>query len=58
MSMIYFMLSFIKSKVCIYCDKYPSSHFICEVCGSGMCDKCNVLNIEYDLHYNRILENY
>jgi len=45
------------NKVCIYCEKYPSSHFICEVCGSGMCDECYVLDVEHDLHYNRILEN-
>ena len=47
-----------KIKNCIYCDDNNlSTHFLCEVCGVGMCDECYDSLIEHDLHYHRILEN-
>jgi len=32
--------------ICIYCNKNKAEHFICELCGDGMCEKCinDVLN--------------
>jgi len=45
-------------KTCIYCDNNNSStHFLCEVCGIGMCDDCYDNLIDHDLHYHQILKN-
>ena len=43
---------------CLYCDKKrPSKHFLCEVCGIGMCDDCYDNLVEHDDHYHRVCEN-
>jgi hypothetical protein len=43
---------------CLYCDKETSEdlHFVCEVCGVGMCDECYRGMTEHDGHFNRICE--
>lgn len=45
--------------MCMYCEepKMEDEHFICDVCGEGMCDECFDLVVEHDLHYNRPLES-
>lgn len=46
-----------KNTNCIYCeDKKPSEHFICDVCGVGMCDDCYDSEVEHTGHYHEICE--
>ena len=46
-----------KKKYCIYCDdKQPSEHFLCDMCGVGMCDECYDNMREHDGHYHEICE--
>jgi len=44
--------------MCMYCEnsKTEEEHFVCDVCGEGMCEDCYELDTEHTLHYNRILE--
>jgi len=41
---------------CIYCKENPSSHFLCDSCGAGMCDECYDAETEHTEHYNKPLE--
>lgn len=43
--------------MCMYCEKPKAEdeHFACDICGEGMCDECYNLDVECNLHYNRIL---
>jgi len=36
--------------ICIYCNKNKAEHFICELCGDGMCEECYNKGIENDKH--------
>ena len=37
---------------CLYCDRgLPPEHFICEVCGDGMCEECYNEEKEHECHY-------
>ncbi len=49
-------ISNINSPLCIYCEENPSSHFLCDSCGVGMCDKCYDSDREHTQHYNKPLE--
>lgn len=45
---------------CIYCDPHKECeevHFMCEICGDGMCDDCYDAMKEHDGHYHLPLEN-
>jgi hypothetical protein len=47
---------------CIYCEPHKKCsndklHFVCEVCGNGMCDECYDSMAEHDGHYHLPLEN-
>jgi len=36
---------------CLYCNRgLPPEHFICEVCGDGMCEACYNEGKEHDEH--------
>jgi len=36
---------------CLYCDRgFPPEHFICEVCGDGMCEACYEEDKEHEFH--------
>ena len=43
----------------MYCEKpkMEDEHFLCEVCGVGMCDECYDALVEHDGHFHLILEN-
>ncbi|OCR99067.1 hypothetical protein A9K75_08630 [Campylobacter fetus subsp. testudinum] len=41
----------------MYCENKENKYFICDVCGSGMCDSCYDSDAEYDCHYYQPLEN-
>ncbi len=37
---------------CLYCDRdNKPEHFICDVCGDGMCEECYNEEKEHELHY-------
>ncbi|WP_418181305.1 hypothetical protein ACNSOL_12420 (plasmid) [Aliarcobacter lanthieri] len=43
--------------MCLYCEnKKENEHFICDLCGNGMCEDCYDSDVEHDLHYNQILD--
>ena len=47
---------------CIYCEPHKKCsndelHFVCEICGNGMCDDCYDSMVEHDGHYHLPLEN-
>lgn len=45
-------------KPCIYCDDNNlGNHYLCELCGAGMCNVCFSTLTELDIHYVKILEN-
>lgn len=47
-----------KNTNCIYCeDNKPSNHFLCDVCGVGMCDDCYDEDKEHTGHYHEICES-
>ena len=47
---------------CIYCEPHKATlkedlHFMCEICGNGMCDDCYEGMVEHINHYHLPLEN-
>lgn len=51
-------IGFANNPKCPYCEENrKSEHFICDMCGVGMCEKCYQSMVEHDGHYNEICEN-
>lgn len=42
---------------CLYCGNAKPNHFICEVCGDGMCDECYDADTEHWEHAERPYED-
>ena len=43
---------------CLFCDdKQSATHFLCQSCGTGMCDDCYNADVEHDGIYHMVFES-
>lgn len=42
--------------MCMYCESTESDHFICSICGNGMCDDCYDADTEHTEHTQHLIE--
>ncbi|MCT7591524.1 MULTISPECIES: hypothetical protein [Arcobacteraceae] len=43
--------------MCLYCEnKKENEHFICDLCGNGMCEDCYDSDVEHEFHQQEILD--